>query len=166
MCGIFKSMFPCGLIICPQSWSTLLQVMAWCLDSTKPLPESVLTYPWYANEHDSMYFLWKCLWCLSHNIVFIMTVTFPRGLFVNSMAISSLWLSDAIWWHRSWSILVQVMACCLTAPSLYVNQCWKWGLVAFTWRQFCWKCLRYLSLIWVLKLIFKITAASPRGQWV
>ena len=29
---------------------------------------------------------------------------------------------DAIWRHRSGSILVQVMACCLTAPSHYMNK--------------------------------------------
>ena len=32
--------------------------------------------------------------------------------------------SDAIWRWRSWSTLVQVMACCLTTPSHYLNQCW------------------------------------------
>ena len=37
---------------------------------------------------------------------------------------NSLWHSDAIWWHRSRSTLVQLMACCLTAPSHYLNQCW------------------------------------------
>ena len=31
--------------------------------------------------------------------------------------------SDAIWQHRSGSTLAQVMACCLTAPSPYLNQC-------------------------------------------
>ena len=31
------------------------------------------------------------------------------------------WPSDAIWRWRSWSTLVQVMACCLTAPSHYLN---------------------------------------------
>ena len=36
----------------------------------------------------------------------------------------SLWLSDAIWRHKSESILAQVMACCLTAPNHYLNQCW------------------------------------------
>ena len=34
------------------------------------------------------------------------------------------WSRDAIWRHRSGSPLVQVMACCLTAPSHYLNQCW------------------------------------------
>ena len=28
----------------------------------------------------------------------------------------SLWLSDTIWWHRYWSTLAQVMACCLMGP--------------------------------------------------
>ena len=37
---------------------------------------------------------------------------------------NSLWPSDAIWHHRSKSTLVQVMACCLTAPSHHPSQCW------------------------------------------
>ena len=40
------------------------------------------------------------------------------------MLINSLWPGDAIWRHKSGSTLVQVMACCLTAPSHYLNQCW------------------------------------------
>ena len=32
--------------------------------------------------------------------------------------------SDAIWQHSFGSTLAQVMACCLTAPSHYLNQCW------------------------------------------
>ena len=31
---------------------------------------------------------------------------------------------DAKWQHKTWSILVQVMACCLTTPSHNLNQCW------------------------------------------
>ena len=38
--------------------------------------------------------------------------------------INSLWPSDAIWRHRSGSTLAQVMACCQTAPRLYLNHCW------------------------------------------
>ena len=33
-------------------------------------------------------------------------------------------LSYAIWWQRSGSALVQVMACCLTAPCPYLKQHW------------------------------------------
>ena len=38
--------------------------------------------------------------------------------------VNSLRPSDAIWRHRSGSTLAQVMACCLTAPSHYLNQRW------------------------------------------
>ena len=38
--------------------------------------------------------------------------------------INSLWPNDTIWQHRSGSTLFLVMACCLTAPSHYLNQCW------------------------------------------
>ena len=38
--------------------------------------------------------------------------------------VNSLWPSDAIWRQRSGSTLAQVMACWLTAPSHYLNQCW------------------------------------------
>ena len=37
---------------------------------------------------------------------------------------NSLRPSDAIWWQKTGSTLTQVMACCLTAPSHYLNQCW------------------------------------------
>ena len=35
-----------------------------------------------------------------------------------------LWPNDVIWHHRIWSTLFQIMACCLMAPSHYLNQCW------------------------------------------
>ena len=38
--------------------------------------------------------------------------------------INSLRTNDTIWWQGSSSALVQAMACCLTAPSHYLNQCW------------------------------------------
>ena len=45
-------------------------------------------------------------------------------LLCNQHCINLLWLSDPIWRLESGSTLVQVMACCLTAPSHYLNQCW------------------------------------------
>ena len=38
--------------------------------------------------------------------------------------VNSLLPSDVIWQHRFGTTLVQVMACCLTAPSHYLNQFW------------------------------------------
>ena len=37
---------------------------------------------------------------------------------------NSLWPRDIIWWHKSGSILAQVMTWCLMAPGHYLNQCW------------------------------------------
>ena len=42
----------------------------------------------------------------------------------NNCYLNSLWPSKAIWQHRTGSTLVQVMACCLLAPSHFLNQCW------------------------------------------
>ena len=54
----------------------------------------------------------------------------------NVYIINPLWPSDAKWWHRSWSALASVMACCLTAPSHYLNQCWL-IIYNFLW---IWRC--------------------------
>ena len=32
--------------------------------------------------------------------------------------------SDAMWWHSSGSMMAHATACCLMAPSHYLNQCW------------------------------------------
>ena len=39
-------------------------------------------------------------------------------------SVNTLGSGDAIWHHKSGSTLAQIMACCLTAPSHYLNQCW------------------------------------------
>ena len=40
------------------------------------------------------------------------------------VTINSLGPNATIWRHRSGSTLAQLMACCLPAPSHYLNQCW------------------------------------------
>ena len=46
-----------------------------------------------------------------------------------------LWPSDAIWRQRSQSTLAQLMACCLTAPSHYLNQ--RWLIISeFQWHSY------------------------------
>ena len=84
--------------------------------------------------------------------------------------INSLWPSDAIWRHRSGSAWSPVMACCLMAPSHYLNQCW---LVS---EESCGMHQRAISH-WVPQLLIcmmrlkkillkKITATYPRDWWV
>ena len=64
--------------------------------------------------------------CIHHDYTSISALTWggdqknstaPRG--VNSLS-----PRDTLWQHRSESTLAQVMACCLTAPSHSLNQCW------------------------------------------
>ena len=83
-----------------------------------------------------------------------------------SRQIYSLWPSDTIWWHESGSTLAQVMACCLTAPSHYLSQCWliiSLSPVAFTQGHHQKKIWRNLTVKQDGKCIFKI---SSRDQWV
>ena len=74
----------------------------------------------------------------------------PRQLSVNSLG-----PSDAIWRQRSGSTLAQVMACCLMAPSHYLNQCWL-IISKFQWHSseaILWKrCLNHHSFKSVWKL--------------
>ena len=53
----------------------------------------------------------------------IPVLTRKAGMWQVISAYNPLWPSDAIWHHKAWSILVRLMACCLTAPSHYINQC-------------------------------------------
>ena len=82
--------------------------------------------------------------------------------------INSSWPSDAIWWHRSGSTLVQVMACCLTAPSHYLNQCWVVSKVQ--WHSFDGNFTRYASASdhWVQfeNYLCNLSFEYARGQWV
>ena len=84
-------------------------------------------------------------------------------------ALNSLRPSDAIWRQWSWTTLAQVMACCLTAPSHYLNQCWLIirGVLWHTSESSFAGIAQgidsgYEFEKYILKNIFK----SPRGQWV
>ena len=83
--------------------------------------------------------------------------------------LNSLKPSDAIWRQRSGSTLVQVMACCLTAPSHYLNLCWliiSNGQLHYSDGNFT----RDTSVIsdqnWHENYSSKMSLKSPRGQWV
>ena len=59
------------------------------------------------------------------------------------VAVSTHWRhNDAIWLHRTWSTLVQVMAWCHQAPSHYLSQCWYMSEVLK--QSASWDLLRYL----------------------
>ena len=80
--------------------------------------------------------------------------------------INLLWPCDAIWHHRTCSGFVQAMACCLTAPSHYLNQGW------FTFKCVLWhspestfkRSVHELKVWHVFRdNTFKIIITSPRG---
>ena len=82
---------------------------------------------------------------------------------------NSLRPSDAIWRQWFWTTLAQVMACCLTAPSHYLNQCWLIirGVLWHTSESSFAGIAQGIDSGYefekdILKNIFK----SPRGQWV
>ena len=86
-----------------------------------------------------------------------------------SILLNSLRPSDAIWRQWSWTTLAQVMACCLTAPSHYLNQCWLIirGVLWHTSESSFAGIAQGIDSGYefekdILKNIFK----SPRGQWV
>ena len=86
------------------------------------------------------------------------------------MQVNSFWPSDTKWRHRYWSTLAQVMACCLTAPSHYLNQYWliisthqgRLSKGNFTRDTYPSHHSRKTASICLNKISFK----SPRGQWV
>ena len=82
---------------------------------------------------------------------------------------NSLGPSDATWRQRTESTLAQVMACCLTAPSHYLNQCWL-IISKFLWHPSEGITLRKSEetnqLNKIENYIFKIVSRSPGGQWV
>ena len=62
------------------------------------------------------------IWRRMRQFIFILIM----GILCQSdvININLLWPNYAIWRQRSGSTLPQVMACCLMAPSHYLNQCW------------------------------------------
>ena len=83
--------------------------------------------------------------------------------------VNSLRPNEAIWRQRSGSSLAQVMACCLTAPSHYLNQYWL-IMNLMLWHppenNFIGISQNINSTNEFENYNFKITTVSPRVQWV
>ena len=83
---------------------------------------------WRHNEHDGVSNHRRLHTCwLIYPVFFliypVLIKSFPER--VNKVVSFNTCLThyDAIWCHTTWLTLVQVMACCLTAPIHYLNQC-------------------------------------------
>ena len=82
---------------------------------------------------------------------------------------NSLTPSDAMRRQRSGATLAQVIACCLTAPNHYLNQCWliiskaQWHSSECNFTKDAWT-INHWNMFenYMSKISFKF----PRGQWV
>ena len=74
---------------------------------------------WVLVTHICEYFTVLSICTTTYNFVAV-AETCQLMFYVN---LYSLWHSVAIWRHRSGLRLARVTACCLTAPSHYLNQC-------------------------------------------
>ena len=83
--------------------------------------------------------------------------------------INSLWPSGTIRWQGNESTLAQVMACCLMAPSLYLNQCWL-IITKVLWHSSEGIIMRRpedtIQQNKIENYIFRTTFRSPRSQRV
>ena len=88
-------------------------------------------------------------------------------ILINFSSINSQWPSDAIWCYRSGTTLAQVIACCLMAPSHYLNQCWL-IMSKVRWHSSKGNFARDTSSInyqnHFENYFSKISPKSPRGQ--
>ena len=73
---------------------------------------------------------WRCSWssadrrCSNYVWMVNIFIAYQGATYIINLTVNSLQANDAIWWHRSGSTLAYLMACCLTAPSHYLNQHW------------------------------------------
>ena len=79
--------------------------------------------------------------------------------------VNSWWPSDPKWRQASWSTLVQVMTCHLTAPSHYLSQSWVTLSEVFWYspKTISQEILK-ISLLDMSLIVNKITTASPRDH--
>ena len=99
-------------------------------------------------------------------LIFFHGVCGPLGCTLRIFYLKSLRSTDGIWQLRPWSLLVQVMACCLTAPSHYLNQYWL-IISRVLWHSPGGNFTENTSDIYFsyeFENDFKITVASPKPQ--
>ena len=118
--GIYFWVWPKELRVLSIKWTFFLNLFTYHADVSAQI-----------NDHEGDYALinkrrvvkFVDSWSLTINDAFWEDKTIIAFLEV-SWWLNLLWPSDVIWWQGSRSTLTQVMACCLTAPSHYLNQCW------------------------------------------
>ena len=127
----FNSLWPNDAIWQHNFGSIFFQVMAWSLRAIAWINDlSSMTYhQWGPSAFNWEQFYRHCLgithYKLFENYIFENTTISHKN---NDLMRTEIWsyllLGDVIWRHGTRSTLAQVMACCLSAPRQYLNQCW------------------------------------------
>ena len=121
---------------------------------------------------------WKCTWkCNLRNgghfvqgeMSWLSRISCTSVRINRGGVINSLWPSDTIWRHWSESTLAHEMACCLTAPNHYLNQCWL--IISKAQRHSSEGNFTINTSVinhWneLENSLYKISFKSPSGQWV
>ena len=116
------------------------------------------------TPRDKIYFIQHYERCLSH-----LRVHNVSQCVMAMHTVDSLWPSDAIWLQRSELTLAQVMACCLTAPSHYLNQSWliSKGVLCHSLTSNCGRRAQELNPLHMFgEYTLRLATTRPRGQWV
>ena len=149
---------------CPiNNMPTLFQIMAWCRMSSKALSKPKMALFTYVSLglNELIIHAWVTIYNYYHLLGFYWICL------IENLILNTLWPSDIIWWQGSRSTLAQAMACCLTAPSHYLNQCWLM-ISEVLWhspdKNVHRKYLRYLSLKWVWNLLIWDCSQIPQGS--
>ena len=109
-----------------DSISLFVLIISFCFQRgfINAVSASLIAQPNYKNSHDKtrLNLIHLADMVAGYDAEFILKVR-NGCMEVFLPLINSLWPSDAIWGHRTGLTLAQVMACCLTASSHYLNQC-------------------------------------------
>ena len=69
--------------------------------------------------------------------------------------------ADSLWPSHIWWLVTKPKP--LPEP-MFANH--QWGLVAFNWWQFLWKCSSYLSLVWVKETKLNLYSCGKSSQYL
>ena len=85
----------------------------------------------------------------------------------NHAKCNSLWRSDAKWRQKVKWLLAQVMACCLTASSHYLDQCWP-PITEVLWHSYedNFTASAQANIHEIENYSFKSSVMSPKGQCI
>ena len=133
LCRLNESFFPNGKISITWATSYLRKGNSHVTISVNPCATKIILYSRirvYGKKH-ILWFIGLYICVKDYEMWLTKSKSYCVGVQMrfrhipptNYIALNPLWPSDAVWWHRSGSTLLQVMACCLMALGHFLIQC-------------------------------------------